>query len=94
MRIKNLLKQIVYFIIGYIVFNFIFSLTQTILLTNLGFPRSIINVFKENYKIIFIMYVIVYVLIVSLNLIYNIKIANTLNKKLKKIKERGGSNEK
>lgn len=94
MRKKFLLKLIVYFIIGYILFNFIFSLTQTILLTNLGFPRSIIDVSKENYRIIFITYTIVYILIVLLNLIYNIKIANTLNKKLKKIKERGGINEK
>ena len=95
MKAMNILLRIVlYYVLGYLLFNCIFALTQFFTLTILRYSSSnIIEIFTNNLILNLIIYTVIYILIVISNFIYKVKVTNKLNIKLKKIREGSGKNE-
>lgn len=87
-------KYIGYFVIGKIIFDLIFSATQTIILNVLGVQESFLKIYISEFYNNLLIYSILFFIILFLNLIYNIVITKILNKKLNQIKERSKKNEK
>jgi len=87
------IKLILYFIIGYMVFNIVFSITQVLILNILGANGNVLEILIENFYINVIIYTIIYIVIILLNFTYNKIIAKKLNEKLQKLKERSENNE-
>ena len=91
---KILLRIVLYYVLGYLLFNCIFALTQFFTLTILRYSSSnIIEIFTNNLILNLIIYTVIYILIVISNFIYKVKVTNKLNIKLKKIREGSGKNE-
>ena len=78
------------FVLGNIIFNFIFAIIKTLTLNSIG---AINETFIENFKIsfveTFVVYIIIYVIAVIAQILYDKSIVNNLNNKLNKTKERG-----
>lgn len=92
---KNIVKNIVIFIIGGFIFEFLCTSTEYIILrylkTNILFQQLFLNNFLKNFCI----YVGILIFIFIIYLILNYFIINTLNEKLKVYKkERGNFYEK
>jgi len=87
------IRQVLYFIIGYIVFNIVFGITQVVILNILGSNGNILEIFIENLYINIIIYTIIYIVIILLNFTYKKTITKKLNEKLQKLKERSENNE-
>ena len=90
----NFLKKyyiyVVEFIIGNIIFNFVYAIIKTLTFQKIGainetFAENIITSFEET----FILYIIIYIISVILQVLYDKSIVKKLNMKLNKTKERG-----
>lgn len=91
---KILLRIVLYYVLGYLLFNCIFVLTQFFTLIILRYSSvNIIEIFINNLFLNLIIYTGIYILIVILNFIYKVRLTNKLNIKLKKIREGSGENE-
>lgn len=94
---KLLKKYYIYiseFIIGNILFNFIYAIIKTLTFKSIGamhetFIKNIITSFAET----FIVYIVIYILSVMAQILYDKSIVNKLNNKLNKTKERGDDDE-
>lgn len=82
-RIKRITVS---FIIGFIIFNFIFSLTEIIILNTNGLNKKFFDVFISEIYSNILVYIFIYVIIYISILIYDICIVNKLNKKLVEFK--------
>lgn len=92
---KIILRICLYYVLGYLLFNCLFVLTQFSILNMLGFNSGdIVELFINNVSINSIIYTAIYMTIVISNIIYNISVTNKLNIKLNKIREGSGINEK
>lgn len=88
---KILKKYYIYFfelIIGNILFNFIYTIIKTLTFKNIG---AINETFIENLTVSFsetlIVYIIIYSVLATIQILYDRAIVNKLNKKLNKAKK-------
>lgn len=91
--IKNILPYLLYFIFGNILFNLTFSIIKTLTVNIIGGNESYINTFISSFNETILIYIPLFLLIVTVNILYKTIIINQLNSKLKKVKERGEKNE-
>ena len=91
--IKNILPYLLYFIVGNLLFNLIFSIIKTLTVNIIGGNESYINTFISSFNETILIYIPLFLLIVTVNILYKTIIINQLNSKLKKVKERGEKNE-
>lgn len=85
---KRILKDAIYFVIWYIIFNAVFTLTEFIILRVCGLKKYYFTIFPENMKNNVILFLIVYIFVLIAIDLYDKIIIQKLNEKLKKIKER------
>lgn len=83
---KRIINLFVYFILGYILFNIIVSLTKVIILTLNGLTQNIFNVLINEFKSNWLIYIILYFLLIVGIYIYDKTVVKKLNNKLEKIK--------
>lgn len=90
---KLLKKYYIYifeFIVGNIIFNFIYAIIKTLTFKNIGATNeSFIENMPTSFIETFIVYIIIYVCSVIMQILYDKYIVNKLNDKLNKTKERG-----
>ena len=91
--IKNIMLHLLYFIFGNILFNLTFSIIKTLTVNIIGGNESYINSFISSFKETILIYIPLFLLIITVNILYKTIIINKLNIKLKKFKERGEKNE-
>ena len=90
---KNWIKYMVYFIIGYFIFTLLSSITLFQIIknveveTNLGiimdFKTTIFNTMKSGT----LLYSVIFLIIIILNVLYNIRLAKKLNEKSRRIRK-------
>lgn len=80
------LKLVLYFVIGYAIFNFDCTITEILVVNNLGMKLKFIDVYTNRYINNLFMYMIIYCIILIGNYIYNIISVKILNEKLNKIR--------
>lgn len=84
----NILKLLLYFVLGYLLFTFIMFLVEVILLNILSSGVSdITGLYLKSIKGNVLIYTITYLMIFILNLLYNFISIKRLNAKLNKIKK-------
>ena len=84
----NILKLLLYFVLGYLLFTFIMFLVEVILLNILSSVVSdITGLYLKSIKGNILIYTITYLMIFILNLLYNFISIKRLNAKLNKIKK-------
>lgn len=93
-KVLGFLKYVLYFILGNIIFNLIFSATKTIVINELGANEKFTELFIFSFKETAVIYSVVFLLILILSYIYNIYITKNLNEKLKNIRKGSDKNEK
>ena len=93
MRI-NIIKYIGYYIIGFIIFRVIVSLTQTIILNICGLNKSIIDFLIKDNWINLIIYTVVYAILVIAIRLHDINAINKLNSRLYATRKEVQKNEK
>ena len=92
--VKGMIFYTSYYIVGYIIFNILFSLTQIIIVYNLGMKESFMKIILNSFKSNLIVYTFLFIIVLLINLAYNIILTKKLNERLKNIKKEGGENEK
>lgn len=96
---KLLLKYILYYVIGNIIFNLVSSFSQIIFLSYFGlnilsgFWNTYWNIYFETSKNFIIVYTIIFGILVIVDVLYKKYITQKLNENLQKIK-RGDEDEK
>lgn len=88
------LKNIFLIISGYVIFVVITAGLESIIVTYLGAPSSILNNVKENTKYTLIIYIGINTLFWGINYLLNYKTVEKLNESLKIIKKKENKNEK
>ena len=84
----NILKLLLYFVLGYLVFTFIMFLVEVILLTILSSGVSdIVGIYLKSVNGNLLIYTVTYLMIFLLNLLYNFISIKRLNAKLNRIKK-------
>lgn len=91
---KNLVKLLVYFIIGMLIFTAIVAVTEVLIVNNLGLNIKFLDSYKGNFLSSLQIYIILYFIILILNYICNVISVKKLNEKLDKIKKGGSNDEK
>ena len=92
--VKSIIFYTSYYIVGYIIFNLLFSLTQMTIVYNLGMKESFMKIILNSFKSNLIVYTSLFIIVLLINLAYNIILTKKLNERLKNIKKEGGKNEK
>ncbi len=85
---------LLYFIIGFIIFNVVYSLVKVTFINYLGANEAYLSVFLLGFKDNFIIYFILYLLFISIDNILKRIIIFKLNQKLEDIARKEGKNEK
>lgn len=88
-NLKKILKYIMYYILGNIIFNFSFSITQLIIYRFLGSILDIYIIFTENIKNTITIYTVLFVILLIVDILYNKYLVDKLNQVL----DRGSCNE-
>lgn len=88
-NLKKILKYIMYYILGNIIFNFSFSITKLIIYRFLGSILDIYIIFIENIKNTITIYTALFVILLIVDILYNKYLVDKLNKVL----DRGSCNE-
>ncbi len=86
--IKNIIKNIIIFIVGGICFETVYFLTEYMLLKYFGIEETFYLSFKREFLGNIIVYVGIYCCFYIINFIYNYFAVKKLNDKLKIFKER------
>ncbi len=77
-------------IIGNIIFNFVYAIIKTLTFQNIGATNeTLFENLKVSFAETFIVYIIIYVIAVVTQILYDRSIVKKLNNKLNKTKERG-----
>jgi hypothetical protein len=92
--LKNIMTFLIYYLLGYLIFNIFIFLTQLLIYKALGLTLNLIDPYIDLLKNNFVIYTIIYFLILVSYLIYNTIVIKILNEKLQKIKKVGGKYEK
>lgn len=92
--LKNIMTFLIYYLLGYLIFNIFIFLTQLLIYKALGLTLNLIDPYIDLLKNNFVIYTISYFLILVSYLIYNTIVIKILNEKLQKIKKVGGKYEK
>ena len=92
--LKNIMTVLIYYLLGYLIFNIFIFLTQLLIYKALGLTLNLIDPYIDLLKNNFVIYTIIYFLILVSYLIYNTIVIKILNEKLQKIKKVGGKYEK
>lgn len=82
--ISNILKMIITYILGYILFIFVFSTTQYFFTASLGLNLIYKEIFIKNFFENFAIYTIIYIIILFFYYSITLLLIRLLNKKLKK----------
>lgn len=84
----NILKLILYFVLGYLVFTFVMFWVEVIFLNILSSGvNNIVELYLKSIKENLSIYTVTYLMIFILNLLYNFISIKRLNAKLNKIKK-------
>ena len=81
------LKLCLYFLIGNIIFNVVCSITEILVVNNLGMNLKFIDVYTNRYTNNLFIYTIIYFFILIAIRIYDMISVKILNKKLNKIRK-------
>lgn len=92
--LKNIMTFLIYYLLGYLIFNMFIFLTQLLIYKTLGLTLNLIDPYSDLLKNNLVIYTIIYFLILVSYLIYNTMVIKILNEKLQKIKKVGGKYEK
>ncbi len=92
--LKNIMTFLMYYLLGYLIFNIFIFLTQLLIYKALGLTLNLIDPYIDLLKNNLVIYTIIYFLILVSYLIYNTIVIKILNEKLQKIKKVGGKYEK
>ena len=92
--LKNIMTFLIYYLLGYLIFNIFIFLTQLLIYKALGLTLNLIDPYSDLLKNNLVIYTIIYFLILVSYLIYNTMVIKILNEKLQKIKKVGGKYEK
>lgn len=82
--ISNILKMIITYSLGYILFIFVFSTTQYFFTASLGLNLIYKEIFIKNFFENFAIYTIIYIIILIFYYSITLLLIRLLNKKLKK----------
>ena len=94
-KIKNILKMILYFILGFLVFSGIVALVEFIFLNILSdMVPNYIDLFVRDVHKSLKVYCIVSLVVFVLNVLYNLISIKILNDKLNRVKREGDRYEK
>ena len=85
--------MIIYYIIGFLIFNVVLYLTQNLFLNIIGLNGEEIDVFLDNNIITMFIYTVLYVAIYIGIYIYDVITIRMLNEKFERMKERVKMNE-
>lgn len=86
-RLLFLLRLCLYFLIGNIIFNVICTITEIIVVNNLGMSVEFVDIYIKNFIDNLFLYTIIYFAILILIYVYNTFSVKKLNKKLNKIRK-------
>lgn len=93
-QLKILLNYFIFFIIGNVIFNTIYSIVKVFMINAIGgserYSSNLILSFRETI----IIYLIIYLFLIIIDIIKKRTTINRLNEKLKDMKKRGEKNEK
>lgn len=92
--VKNILTFLIYYFLGYLIFNTFIYITQLLIYLSLGIELGLTDSYILLYKNNLISYTVIYIVILIAYFIYNMILIKILNEKLKKVKKVGGKNEK
>lgn len=90
---KNIIKLIIYYILGFLLYSAVLYLTQTLILNILGLTREEVHIFLNNPIINVIIYTILFGFITLVLYAYDQTSVEELNAALKEMKERVKTNE-
>ena len=90
---KRIIRAILYYIVGLLIFSTVLYFTQTILLNLLGLTNEDIEIYLDGYIITAVIYTVLFVIINVGLYIYDKVSVKMLNEKLEKMKERVKMNE-
>lgn len=85
-KIITLLDLLVFYFIGNILFNIVFSITEVLIAKALSLNLNFFNVFINNTSNNFILYTTIYFLVIICFYFINLLTVKALNKKLKRRK--------
>ena len=86
---KNWMKYICYFIIGFLIYTILASITQIDMLKELKMEIDIKTVVLHTMKSGIVLYTIIYFLIIVSNILYNLRLIKKLNEESAKIRKVG-----
>ena len=85
--VKNILTFIIYYFLGYLIFNTFIYITQLLIYLSLGIELGLLDSYILLYKNNLISYTLIYLIILIAYFIYNMILIKILNEKLKKVKK-------
>lgn len=91
---KSILAFLIYYFLGYLIFNTFIYITQLLIYLVLKIDLSLVDSYIQLFKDNLIIYTVIYIIILIAYFIYNMILVKILNEKLEKIKKVGGKNEK
>ena len=90
---KNIVKLIVFYILGLLIYSLVFYLTQSVILNALELTREEVEIFLDNPAINIILYTALYCFVTYMLYLYDRTSVEELNTALKEMKERVKMNE-
>lgn len=87
-KILDIGEYIAIFLFGYLIFNLVVTITQVILYGTFGLILDFNNTYINNCKELAIQYFIIFMLCLTINIIYNFFFIKKLNKSLENFKGR------
>ena len=92
-KVFSIFRYVLYFIIGNLLFTFIFSMTQFFCYYSFfGLTYNIIEIYLDNSKNLFLIYIILFFIFLLFIFLYNRYYINKLNKALEDIKRKERNN--
>ena len=92
-QLKILLNYFIFFIIGNIIFNTVYSIVKVLMINQIGGNEKYISNLLSSFKETILIYLIIYLLFIIIDIIKKKTTINRLNEKLKDMKKRGEKNE-
>ena len=87
-KVLNLGEYILIFLLGYLIFVFLITVTQVIIYSVFGLLLNFCKIYMVNFQQFYIVYFIIFVICLIINIIYNFYFIKILNKSLEKVKGR------
>lgn len=90
---KNIVKLIVFYILGFLLYSLVLYLTQSVVLSILDLTREEVDIFLDNPIINVILFTVLYSFVTYMLYLYDRTSVEELNEALKEMKERVKANE-